>query len=97
MEILLKVRVDVKSNKPIKPPGARYRMYLNKFLLTERFYPLDLRLNEQLEENVYLELDEGEYSLDIENLTEYQVYMTAVSVDGKIITTFEDFSVSFKI
>jgi len=80
-----------------KYPGAKYRIYLNDFMLTERFYPEDLREDEQLEENVFLNLENNHYELTIENLTSNRVFITDFAVDNIATRNINDFTHSFKI
>ena len=80
-----------------KYPGAKYRIYLNDFMLTERFYPEDLRQDEQLEENVFLNLENNHYELTIENLTSNRVFITDVAVDNTVTRNINDFTYSFEI
>lgn len=80
-----------------KYPGAKYRIYLNDFMLTERFYPEDLRQDEQLEENVFLNLENNHYELTIENLTSNRVFITDFAVDNTVTRNINDFTYSFEI
>ena len=99
MEVFLRIRLDIRilDMMNFKYPGAKYRIYLNDFMLTERFYPEDLRQDEQLEENVFLNLENNHYELTIENLTSNRVFITDFAVDNTVTRNINDFTYSFEI
>lgn len=80
-----------------KYPGAKYRLYLNEYLLIERFYPSDLKATEMLEETVFLNLENKQYEINIENLTNNKIYITDIAVDGDVTRGINDFTYSFEI
>ena len=99
MEVLLRIRLDIKilDIANFKYPGAKYRIYLNDFMLTERFYPEDLISNEQLEENIFLILEKNYYEIIIENLTSNRIFITDVAVDNTVTQNINAYSYSFEI
>jgi len=99
VEVLLRIRLDIRiiDVTNFKYPGAKYRIYLNDFMLTERFYPEDLIKNEQLEENIFLNLENKKYEINIENLTNNRIFITDVAVDNSISRDINDFTYSFEI
>jgi hypothetical protein len=99
VEVLLRIRLDIQVHDVFgfKYPGAKYRLYLNEYLLIERFYPNDLKPNEMLEENVFLNLENKRYEINIENLTNNRVIITDVAVDNTVTRNINDFTYSFEI
>lgn len=99
MEVLLRIRLDIQVHDVLgfKYPGAKYRLYLSEYLLIERFYPNDLKPNEILEENVFLNLENKRYEINIENLTNNRVIITDVAVDNAVTRNINDFTYSFEI
>ena len=99
MEKLLRIRLDIKITDPenFKRPGARYRIYLNDLMLTERFYPDDLLKEEQLEENIFLMLEPRLYEVKVENLSTNRIYITDLAVDQTAYNEINDYSYSFNI
>jgi hypothetical protein len=99
VEVLLRIRLDIQllDLAIFKYPGAKYRLYLNEYLLIERFYPSDLKANEMLEETVFLNLQNKKYEINIENLTNNKIFITDVAVDSSITRGINDFTYSFEI
>lgn len=99
MEVLLRIRLDIQllDLATFKYPGAKYRLYLNEYLLIERFYPNDLKATEMLEETVFLNLENKKYEINIENLTNNKIFITDVAVDSSITKAINDFTYSFEI
>jgi len=99
VEVLLRIRLDIQllDMANFKYPGAKYRLYLNEYLLIERFYPSDLKATEMLEETVFLNLENKQYEINIENLTNNKIYITDIAVDGDVTRGINDFTYSFEI
>jgi hypothetical protein len=64
--------------------GAKYRMYLDDFLIIERYYPYGLQDYEQLEEEFYAELVPGTHTIRIENLCQHKVYISDFAIDNEV-------------
>lgn len=74
---------------------GRYRLYLNDYLLVERFYPVSIGKDFQLEENVFLKVNADEYTLRLENLTQNNVYISDVSINQMLFRNINSFNHSF--
>jgi hypothetical protein len=78
------------------PPGAKYRLYLDNVIISERFLPYDILNNEVLEENVYIDILRGLHTVRIENLSKNKVSISAICLDGQIHTNINSDSYSFE-
>lgn len=92
MEPLLKVRLKMEDTAE---SDGRYRLYLNDYLLVERFYPVSIGKDFQLEENVFLKVNADEYTLRLENLTQNNVYISDVSINQMLFRNINSFNHSF--
>ena len=92
MEPLLKVRLKIEDTAE---SDGRYRLYLNDYLLVERFYPVSIGKDLQLEENVFLKVNADEYTLKLENLTRNTVYISDVSINHMLFRNINSFNHSF--
>lgn len=66
-----------------KTVEGKYRLYLDDTLLIERYYPKDLWPNEQLEEELFVNIEPGLHTVKIENIGKQPVHITEVIINGQ--------------
>jgi hypothetical protein len=95
MESLLRVRIKVPESST---KNGRYRLWLDKFMLIERIYPIEIGSYLQLEEIVHVKLSPGIHHIKIENLElETQAIINAVAINDTIYLNLSTLVQSFEL
>jgi hypothetical protein len=87
----------VNAPKIIKVVRFPYRLYVNNQLITQKFYPVNLPNNEQLEETVFVNLSNGTHHVKLECLEKNNLKINAFACDDQIITNISVNELSFQI
>jgi hypothetical protein len=80
----------------VMPVGAKYRLFLDNIMISERFYPYDIIPNDILEENIIVDILPGKHEVRIENVSNHTVIITDLKFDQQIIHDVNADSCSFE-
>jgi hypothetical protein len=92
-----RTRTVFTSPKPTTIPiGAKYRLFLDNIMISERFYPYDIIPDDILEENIIVDILPGKHEVRIENVRNHTVIITDLKFDQQIIRDVNAGSCSFE-
>jgi hypothetical protein len=76
---------------------SKYKLYLDKKLIAERIFPIELNEDEELEEIFFAKLSPGKHTLLLENVGSYSLGISRLAIGDQIYHNIDNKEFNFNI